>query len=375
MQRKRLVSMLLVLTLAFGMTMQVQASSIEETKKKGEALEAEKSSAEAEKAELANQLNTLITKMDETTTKIQEKQVEICDKRDELIEAQVDEREQYESMKKRIKYMYENGNTQFIEILFESKSISDFLNNAEYITQISEYDRDMLVEFQNIVKDVEEQKAVLENEEAELEALQVELQAQQEEVSVLIEEKAAEISSLEVAIGENAAKLKALQEEAARQERLRKEREEAQRNNYGGGGGTAGASATPSGSGVLSCWPCNGSITSGFGGRNTGIAGASTYHRGVDFGASSGSPIYAAGSGTVAFVGYDSARGNYVDISHGNGLKTRYQHCSAIYVQYGQSVSAGQNIAAVGTTGISSGAHLHFEVHVNGSAVNPMNYL
>lgn len=373
MQRKRLVSMLLVLTLAFGMTLQVEASSIEETKKKGEALEAEKSSVEAEKAELANQLNALITKMDETTAKVLEKQQEISDKMDELARAQADEREQYESMKKRIKYMYENGNTQFIEILLESKSIGDFINNAEYITQISEYDREMLIEFQNTVKLVEEQKVVLENEEAELEALQVELQAQQDEVSALIEEKAAEISSLDVAIGENAAKLKALQEEAAKQERLRKEREAAKNNP--GGGGSAGASAIPSGSGVLSCWPCNGSITSGFGGRTSPGGIGSTNHKGVDFGAGHGSAIYAAGSGTVTFVGYDGARGNYVDVSHGNGLTTRYQHCSAIYVSVGQSVSAGQNIAAVGTTGASTGPHLHFEVHVNGSAVNPMNYL
>lgn len=373
MQRKRLVSMLLVLTLAFGMTLQVEASSIEETKKKGEALEAEKSSVEAEKAELANQLNALITKMDETTAKLQTKQQEILEKRDELIEAQIDEREQYENMKKRIKYMYENGNTQFIEILLESKSIGDFINNAEYISQISEYDRNMLIEFQNTVKLVEEQKAVLENEEAEIEALQVELQAQQDEVSTLIAEKAAEISDLDIAIGENAAKLKALQEEAAKQERLRQEALAAKNNPSGGG--SAGASITPSGSGVLSCWPCNGSLTSGFGARNAPGAGASTYHRGVDFGASEGSAIYAAGSGRVAFVGNDNARGNYVDIDHGNGLKTRYQHCSAIYVSTGQSVSAGQNIAAVGQTGISFGAHLHFEVHVNGSAVNPMNYL
>ncbi len=370
MQKKRFISVLLMLVLALGTTMQVQASSIEDAKKKGEALEAEKSTAEAEKAELANQLNTLITKMDETTAKLQAKQQEIVEKRDELIMAQIDEQEQYDSMKKRIKYMYENGNAQFIEILLESKSIGDFINNAEYITQISEYDRDMLVEFQNVVETVAEQKEVLESEEAEIETLQVELQAQQDEVSTLIEEKAAEISDLDAAIGENAAKLKALQEEAAKQARLQQEKAAG-----ASGGGTAGAPITPSGNGVLSCYPCGGGISSYYGPRNAPTAGASTFHRGIDFAASSGSPIYAAGSGTVAFVGYDDIRGNYVDINHGNGLKTRYQHCSAIYVSSGQSVSAGQNIAAVGTTGISTGAHLHFEVHVNGSAVNPLNYL
>lgn len=377
MQGKRLVSMLLTLTLAFGMTIQVRASSIEETKKKGEALEAQKSTAEAEEAALADQLNQLITEMDQTTAKITEKQEEIVVKEDELIQAQIDENNQYESMKKRIKYMYENGNTQFIEILFESKSISDLLNNAEYITQISEYDRDMLDEFQATVKRVDEQKTALEEEKAELEELQGQLQVKQDEVSKLLEEKAEQISNLEVAIGENAAKLKALQEEAARQERLRKEAEEAAKNQSGSSSGsTAGPSYSGGGgSGRLSN-PCpSGYVSSYFGGRNSPGGVGSTNHKGQDFAASAGSPIYAAASGTVTTVAYNSARGNYLIINHGNGLSTLYQHCSAVHVRSGQSVSTGQNIAAVGTTGISTGPHLHFEVWVNGTPVDPRNYL
>lgn len=391
MHSKRLVSILLVFTLALGMTFQVQASSIEETKKKGEALEAQKSTAEAEKKALADQLNTLIAEMDETTTKIMEKQEEIAAKEDELIQAQIDENNQYESMKKRIKYMYENGNTQFIEILFESKSISDLLNNAEYITQISEYDRDMLDEFQATVKRVDEQKTALEGEKAELETLQAQLQAKQDEVSVLLEEKADQISDLEVAIGENAAKLKALQEEAARQQRMREEAAAAAAaaaaaqsgsgsggGNSGGsnsGGGTAGPSVTPSGGGALSN-PCPSAyISSEFGGRVSPGGIGSTNHKGRDYAAASGSPIYAAAGGTVTTVAYNSARGNYVVINHGNGLSTLYQHCSAIYVSSGQSVSCGQNIAAVGTTGASTGPHLHFEVWAGGTPVDPRNYL
>lgn len=383
MQGKRLVSILLVLTLALGMTFQVRASSIEETKKKGEALEAQKSTAEAEEAALADQLNTLIDEMDQTTAKITEKQEEIAVKEDELIQAQIDENNQYENMKKRIKYMYENGNTQFIEILFESKSISDLLNNAEYITQISEYDRDMLNVFKETVQRVNDQKTALEGERAELEALQVQLQEKKDEVTVLLEEKAEEISNLEEAIGENAAKLKALQEEAARQERLRKEAEEAARrqqnsgnnNDDNDGGYTPGPSIAPSGGGGLSN-PCpSGYVSSYFGGRNSPGGIGSTNHKGQDFAAGSGSPIYAAAGGTVTTVSYNGARGNYVVINHGNGLSTLYQHCSATYVSVGQSVSCGQNIAAVGTTGISTGPHLHFEVWQNGIPVDPSNYL
>ncbi|MCI9270274.1 MAG: peptidoglycan DD-metalloendopeptidase family protein [Dorea sp.] len=379
MQRKRFISLLLVFILAFGMTVQVQASSIEETKKKGQELKSKKSSAEAEKAALADQLNTLIEEMDETTTKIAEKQEEIAEKETELIQAQIDENNQYESMKKRIKYMYENGNTQFIEILFESKSISDFLNNAEYITQISEYDRDMLDEFKETVKRVDDQKKVLESEKTELETLQAQLQEKQNEVSVLLEEKAEEISDLEAAIGENAAKLKALQEEAARQQRMREEAAAAaaaaaQQGNSSGGG-TAGPSIPPSGNGTLSN-PCPSAyISSEFGGRASPGGIGSTNHKGRDYAAGAGSPIYAAAGGTVTTVAYNGARGNYVVINHGNGLSTLYQHCSATYVSVGQSVSVGQNIAAVGSTGASTGPHLHFEVWVGGVPVDPRLHL
>lgn len=379
MQRKRFISLLLVFILAFGMTVQVQASSIEETKKKGQELKSKKSSAEAEKAALADQLNTLIEEMDETTTKIAEKQEEIAEKETELIQAQIDENNQYESMKKRIKYMYENGNTQFIEILFESKSISDFLNNAEYITQISEYDRDMLDEFKETVKRVDDQKKVLESEKTELETLQAQLQEKQNEVSVLLEEKAEEISDLEAAIGENAAKLKALQEEAARQQRMREEAAAAaaaaaQQGNSSGGG-TAGPSIPPSGNGTLSN-PCPSAyISSEFGGRASPGGIGSTNHKGRDYAAGAGNPIYAAAGGTVTTVAYNGARGNYVVINHGNGLSTLYQHCSATYVSVGQSVSVGQNIAAVGSTGASTGPHLHFEVWVGGVPVDPRLHL
>ena len=135
-------------------------------------------------------------------------------------------------------------------------------------------------------------------------------------------------------------------------------------------------SYTPSaGSGVLSN-PCPSAyISSEFGGRSSPGGIGSTNHKGRDYAAASGSPIYAAASGTVTTVGYNSARGNYLVINHGDGLATLYQHCSAIYVAQGQSVSQGENIAAVGSTGASTGPHLHFEVHVNGVPVDPRNYL
>lgn len=382
MQKKRVLSVILALTLSIGCAIPAQASSISETQKKGEELQSQKDSAEAEKAALTKQLNDLIDEMDKTTEDINTKQEEIDAKETELIQAQIDENNQYESMKKRIKYMYENGNTQFIEVLLESKSIGEFLNNAEYIAQISDYDRQMLKEFQQTVRDVDDQKTALETEKAELETLQTQLQDKQNEVSTLISEKADLIGDLETAIGENAAKLQALQEEAARQARVQQEAAAAaNRNNSNNTNNntnvtpTPSPSITPSGSGRLSN-PCPSAyISSEFGGRTSPGGIGSTNHKGRDYAAGAGSPIYASASGTVTTVSYNVARGNYVVINHGNGLSTLYQHCSATYVSAGQSVSAGQNIAAVGTTGYSTGPHLHFEVWVNGTPVDPRLYL
>lgn len=122
-------------------------------------------------------------------------------------------------------------------------------------------------------------------------------------------------------------------------------------------------------------WPTSGVITSYFGYRNTGIAGASTYHQAIDIGNRTGTAIYAADGGTVTYSGWGGGLGYYVSIDHGNGFKTIYAHCSALYVSKGAKVYKGQHIAAMGNTGISGGSHLHFGVAKNGTWVNPLNYL
>ena len=143
----------------------------------------------------------------------------------------------------------------------------------------------------------------------------------------------------------------------------------------GGGGGSAGA-AVVTGNGTFT-HPCPGYsyISSPFGYREQPLAGASTNHKGIDYAAGTGTPIYAAAAGTVVSAGYSGNAGKMIVINHGNGLTTYYMHCNDLYVSAGQSVSKGQNIAAVGTTGNSTGPHLHFQVNLNGTPVNPANYL
>lgn len=125
----------------------------------------------------------------------------------------------------------------------------------------------------------------------------------------------------------------------------------------------------------LSVKPVSGIITSRFGRRSSPGGVGSTNHKGLDIAASCGTPIYAAAEGTVEFSGTKGALGKLVIINHGNGVRTYYAHCNSLKVSSGQKVEAGTNIAAVGKTGTATGYHLHFEVRVNGTSVNPQKYL
>lgn len=412
MRGKKLASLLLVGTLCFGMVFTSEASSVskakkeaeeakkeaqevkekaEEAKEESKELKDQKEQAETEKQTLSAQLDALLADISEIEDKIQKKEEEITLKEDELIQARVDENDQYESMKKRIKYMYENGNGQFVEILFEAKDLSDFLNKTEYISSISDYDRDMLLKYQQIVKEVEEQEAALQKEQEEMEGMQNELIEKQGSLEALLTSKINEIDGLKDEINANAERVKKLEaaaqaaaeaarkkaeaEEAAKEAAARAAAEaEAAKNNQAASG-SAGASVV-SGNGTFT-HPCPGytRISSTFGYRRAPLRGASTNHKGTDFAAPTGTPIYAAAGGTVTSARYSGNAGNMIVINHGNGLQTYYMHCSRIFVSAGTKVSKGQNIGAVGTTGNSTGPHLHFQVMSGGVPVNPMNYL
>ena len=165
----------------------------------------------------------------------------------------------------------------------------------------------------------------------------------------------------------------AIAAENAVEELLRKQQEEIERE-QGVGGGNSDERIQKSGL----IWPLKdgaGRLSSTFGPRKRPTAGASTYHKGIDLGVVYGTPILASGSGKVVTATYSSSAGNFVMISHGNRLYTVYMHCSRLAVSVGDTVVKGQVIAYVGSTGISTGAHLHFGVSKNGSYVNPLNYV
>lgn len=362
-KKKKILACLLAMAMCFSSILTVNADELSETQEEKKELEAEQEKAEQVKKELSSKLSTLTKELEEAQAEQEAKQLEIAQAQDELDLARIDERKQYASMKLRIKFMYENGDTQMLEMLFESKTIGEFLNKAEYIQQISDYDREMLADFQETVKEIEEKEVKLKAEEEELAKLQDQLIAQEAELQTLLTQADVDLESIEANLKTVTAKLNTLIAQANANK------------NQNTGGGTAGPSQII-GDGTLA-WPTTSwRITSTYGWRDIPVAGATAWHDAIDIGAAIGTPVYAAADGTVitAKWGYNGGRGVYIMIDHGNGLVTRYQHLSDMYVSVGQTVSKGQNIAAVGNTGASSGPHLDFAIYVNGSTVDPLLY-
>ena len=383
-----------------------KASSMEEEKKKVEqtlnSLQGLKSDTTAYVKQLDQSLNSLNDELEKLTGEITAKEGEITATQAQLEEAKIVEAKQYASMKLRIKYMYEKGDTSYIDMLMKAKDFSEMLNRAEYIRKISEYDRNMLNEYAATKQTIADAEVKLEGEHQELLTLQDSTKAKQSSVEQLMTAKQAELSNYETRIASAEGQIDAYQQDIAAQEskikqieaEIRKKEEEAKKREEEAkkreeearkkaeetkkSAGPAEKSYTTASKGNTKfTWPCpsSGSITSGFGGRSAPTEGASSNHQGIDIGASSGSSIVAAASGTVTIATYSPSAGNYIMISHGDGLSTVYMHCSSINVSVGQTVSQGQKIGSVGSTGYSTGPHLHFGVRSGGSYVNPTKYV
>ena len=310
-----------------------------------------------------------------TAADISTKEKELTTANEQLAAAEEAMKTQYETMKTRIKYMYENGNQDYFEIIFSSENIGDLLNRAEYIEKISEYDRGMFEEFRQTKESVDAKRLEIENQLLELEGMQEDLTAEKNALKELTKKKKARITQLneDLKVSEEQAttfaKRAAKAEEEVEKLLLAKQAEIDKQNNSGAGGASGGDGTF--------IWPLkvSGRISSYFGPRTSPTAGASSYHKGIDIAAPTGTHIIASAGGTVVTATYSSSAGNYVMISHGNRMYTVYMHCSRLAVSEGDSVTQGQLIAYVGSTGISTGAHLHFGVSKNGEYVNPFEYV
>ena len=368
---------------------------IEDSKEKISALEEEKDRVEDKLSELeglkANtadyveeldrELTSLSTRITELSGQMEDKQTEIDATKVELEAAQKSEEEQYSSMKLRIKYMYEKGDTNFLDLIFEAESFSDMLNKAEYIQKVSDYDRKKLNEFVETKEMIAATELKLEGEYNELQGMKDETEAKKSSVDTLMADKKkeleeynqriaeaqSEIDEMQQAIAAEEANIAAIEAEIKRQEEEARKKAEAEGKTY----------EVQNISGISFTWPLPASsrITSNFGGRSSPTEGASSNHQGIDVGAPEGSTIIAAASGTVVISTYSKSAGNYVMINHGGGVYTVYMHMSSIAVSSGQKVGMGDTVGYVGSTGYSTGPHLHFGVRVNGTYVNPLNYV
>lgn len=350
-------------------------SNLTDVEKLKKELEQSKSDLTAFVQQLDGQLADIQENIKKYNTMITEKEKEIEETARDLDEAQARQELQYAAMKKRIQFMYERSDSFYMETLFGSNSIAGIVNRADYIEALSRYDREKLDEYVETRKYVElckeelevekqlldEAREAVEREEANVSSLIGEKEAQIVSVSGDIANKEAAIKEYEDMIAQENAEIAAL-EKAVAEERARLEAENAQARVYNGG---------------MFAWPCPGykRISDEYGNRMHPILGVEKFHNGLDMAASSGTPILAAYDGDVVAAAYSGSMGNYIMINHGSGLYTIYMHCSALYVSKGQTVSKGQNIAAVGSTGRSTGPHLHFGVRLNGNYTSPWNYL
>ncbi|MBQ2288616.1 MAG: peptidoglycan DD-metalloendopeptidase family protein [Lachnospiraceae bacterium] len=343
-----------------------------------EELEADKAATEAEIEALDAELEALQIEIDATNAELARVQAELEQTKKDLEVAREKERQQYETLKLRIKVMYEKGDTGYLEILFAAKDMASFLNSTEYISKISDYDNNLLNNLMQTRMQIEELEKQLEAQQAELEALKAELEAQQAELEILLEEKAEHIRALNDSIAYTQEVIAELEDSIRKEEQALYEIQQAISQQASSGGyvpNVSGSSKPAYGSWI---WPSDTYyLTDTFGYQ----AWRGGLHNGIDIGAPHGSPIYAAASGTVWIAGWSSSAGNWVVIDHGGGVLSVYMHASALYVSSGQYVDAGTCIAAVGNTGYSFGAHLHFGIMVgssggyNGYWVDPLGYV
>lgn len=344
-------------------------NSISNVKEELNELKTEKNTIQKYINQLDRKIGTLTTEIAAFEEKIEEKKQDIEETKEKLEQTKIECDKQYDLMKKRIQFIYENPGASLWEVFFSSGSLADVLNRAEHVLSMSGNERQRMDNLVELKEEMALQEKTLEAELEELAMMQTELEKQKRQVNVSINQKKGELSSKASEITDASAEQKDYQKQLEEQERLLSEIED-----------QIAKAAQPDvyeGSVTGFIWPCPAytRISSYFGPRPQPVPGASTNHKGVDLAAPYGSNILASAAGVVTTSKYSASAGNYVVIAHGNGISTVYMHASSLLVSVGETVTQGQVIAKVGSTGYSSGNHLHFGVIKNGTYVDPLGYI
>ncbi len=317
------------------------------------------------------QLNTLSNSISSTEEEIVrlEEEAEAVGK--ELAVALESKQSHYEQMRERIQYMYENSSNNYLEFILESKSLADLFSREEYVEKITNYDNILLTEYQTILNEVTVAQQNVEDKLDEMENNRENLNYEKQTLRRLVKEKNRQVKIYKGLLEDSQADLTDYTEQIAKQEEKVEALMQEQRDKIAAGEDTIVPTTGEY------AWPLtiSGRISSNFGYRSSPTAGASTYHKGVDIAASMGTPIIATKDGEVVTSTYSTSAGNYIAIYHGGGIYSYYMHCETLSASVGDKVKQGQVIATVGSTGISTGPHLHFAIYKGGAYVNPMYYV
>lgn len=340
-----------------------QIAALEQKKKEQQAklkdLEKQISEAKAKKNDVMETKKLLDQRNQLLLEQIEDTQNQIDDAAAQIARYEMLEQEQYELFCRQVRSEEERGSLSYLSVLFKASSMSDLLNRMEFVNEVAEYNKMLIAAMKETRENIAEEKAAMEAKEAELGQQQSELQAKLTETTNLMNEYAADQKKLEAIY---AAEEKAGKEIAAEIDRL-----------------LAESDVVPSNEGFI--WPVNTSkkISSPIGNRVAPGGFGSTNHKGVDIcNVGFTSSVFAVKSGKVLLTntsGYGGGYGNYVVIDHGGGVTTLYAHMSVVKVSEGQMVSQGTVLGITGSTGASTGPHLHYEVRINGVYQNPLNYL
>ena len=339
----------------------------EQLEKELKSLQNDKSAAVAKKENIDKQIAVLQREINGVEALISEYETLIAQTEQEIRENEEEEARQYEKFCQRVRAMEERGTVSYWSVLFHSASFSELLSAMDFISEIMDSDQKVIDDLRSLRAQIEEKKASLQESLAQQQSAKDtlvvkrgELSTQRAEAEKVLAELKANEAEYQKVLAEKDAAMERQQEEIVRLSRELAAQNGDTTETYGG-----------------YIWPCSSKyITSPLGARYTGIPGASTNHAGIDIGrVGYTTKAVAAKAGTVIISAYNKYRGNYVVVSHGSGNTTTYQHLSSRSVSKGDYVAQGQVVGITGCTGVSRGAHLHFEITEGGKIIDPLKYL
>ncbi|MBI5399976.1 peptidoglycan DD-metalloendopeptidase family protein [Candidatus Saganbacteria bacterium] len=308
------------------------------------------------------ELKATSNNLQKAQTKIKINEGEISTLAVELNETQQDLNQKENKLRQRIREIYKNSGINYLQLLLGANSMSDFLNRLTFFSKIINYDAALVESVRANVRQVKTKREKLENRTQEIHSLAQEIAEKKESISQQATEKTQLFQSLQQRRKEYEARVAELEKSSQELEGLINKKIAAHR----------GAKVQSSG---IFIWPLQGCLTSPFGYRRHPLWGGRDMHTGQDIAAPYGSPIRAADSGEIIYSGWWDGYGKAIVIDHGNSKTTVYGHMSRLYKNVGETVVKGQVIGLVGSTGYSTGPHLHFEVRIKGKPVNPMPFL